>query len=108
MGVGDEIGWTSREGGDGGVGASERRLSWDVECPETIGGEGASASDEDFFFELDVDGVGVEVSGAAGIAELPNGDERGVAEGWEDMSEASSWRKIGQLQVDSMCRVHTA
>ena len=59
-----------------------------VDGPETVGGGRTGTTKKDIAMESDVDLAGGESGGAAGVAELTNGDEGCISKGREEMSGA--------------------
>ena len=56
--------------------------------------------------EVNGDGAGSESSDAPGVAKLADGNERGVAEGREEMGSCGRGRKGWDVEVDEMGRLH--
>jgi hypothetical protein len=79
-----------------------------VEGPEAVGGKGASATHDGFVVECDLDSIGGENGGAAGVAKLANGDERCVAKGGEDVGDSGCGGKIGKEKIDGVGGLHGA
>jgi hypothetical protein len=101
MGEGDEVCWTSRMGigGKCSVGC----WFWEVESPESVGGEETGALDDDLVVEMDVDFGGGESGCAACITKLPDGDKIRVSEGWKERCGAGGWRQVWKVEVNDVC-----
>jgi hypothetical protein len=69
----------------------------EVSLPEIVGGRGAVTGKDEVTVAVEVDGVGGEGSGEAGVTELADGYEGGVAKGGEEVSNVGGRGKIWEL-----------